>query len=183
MKTKLFIISLLCIGFLLNSAFAQKLSFEKFEYVEGDTTLTFEESLQKWEELKAEHGNSYIYQTGMSSVFGFAHTYEIRVEDGVVVSRKYKASRLKNGKSKITEQWIEKEEKIGKHSDYEYPKTIDELYDLAEKEYLDINKDENYVDFITFPSGIIKVCGYFPKNCADDCFEGIKILGIKWLDE
>lgn len=182
MKTKILIINLLCFGFLFNPTFAQKITFEKFDYFEGDTTLTFEESKQKWEELKSEHGNSYIYQTGFGSVFGFGYLYEIRVEDGVIVSRKYKASKIKNGKSKITEQWIEKGDKIGTKNDYAPPKTIDELYELAEKEYLDINEEENYVYFYTFPNGILKTCGYFPKNCADDCFEGVKIIGIKWID-
>ena len=54
------------------------------ESVQG---LTYDQSLIKWQELKEQNGNSYIYQTTFTSWTGIGHTTELKVENGAVTSR------------------------------------------------------------------------------------------------
>ena len=45
--------------------------------------------------------------------------------------------------------------------------------------WLRMDEDENLIFFEANNKGMISTCGYFPKNCADDCFTGITITEIK----
>lgn len=144
--------------------------------------ITYEESLKKWNKLKAKNGNSYMYQTRFGSWTGYGYTTQITVVNDTVVSRIYQSFKLdhKKGKSKKIESYKEKGDKIGTHTKGRPAITIDEIYKIGKK-HLDVDTTQNKLYFSTFENGLLKFCGHYPKNCADDCFNGVSIYAIKWL--
>ena len=151
-------------------------------YEVDSENISYKESLQKWEDLKKEKGDSYIYEQKYSSWVGFGHTTQITVKQGVVVSRSYESFKINdNGEREITKSYTETEKNIGKNEEGAPAITMDQLYKDAKK-HLDVNSKKNTIIFSTFNNGILMTCGYIPKGCADDCFNGVSLSGFTWID-
>jgi len=145
----------------------------------------FNASLQKWNSYKINNlYNNYSYVAYSASVFGFASETQITVKGGQVISRTYKLTQAKRTATdtvKVLETWTEDEHTMNTHTNGALPLTIDELYEKARKEWLNVNKSQNDIEFQTDANGIIAVCGYTPKNCVDDCFTGISIKDLSGM--
>ncbi|MFT3904243.1 MAG: hypothetical protein QM727_13795 [Niabella sp.] len=149
-----------------------------FEYQDS-----YNKSYRAWLGFKAASGNSYTYTKSSGSWTGYASTMTITVENGQITSRSYVATRIGDtpGDVVIIGQWTEGLDEINSHTDFGKAMTLDEVYGKAKSEWLNVSKKENHIYFEAKNNGMISTCGYFPKNCADDCFTGIHIDEIKNL--
>lgn len=150
----------------------------------GETGLSYEESLSKWSDLKSNHGKSYIYQTDIISFTGDGSTTEIKVIENSVVSRVYQSFTIdgETGERLITDTYSENEAALGTNQEGAAPLTIDELYDSCVSEYLVVDQENNTIYLQTEVNGLLTLCGFIPNNCADDCFSGISIKAFGWIN-
>jgi hypothetical protein len=58
--------------------------------------------------------------------------------------------------------------------------TLDDIYAKANNVWLKADPKLNYIYFETKNAGLISTCGYFPKDCQDDCFVGVHISSISF---
>lgn len=144
----------------------------------------FKASYQKFQDFKNLNSNSYTYVATSGSVFGYSSTTTITVIKGVVVGRDYKAYRLNDDHQSVVDQsWTEDKSSIGTHNQGQEALTLDEIYNKAKNEWLKVDKKANDIYFETNTDGLIASCGYVPKGCQDDCFNGITISSIKALPQ
>jgi hypothetical protein len=128
-----------------------------------------------FENANAEHGNSYTYDRESFSVFGPSSRTTIVVDAGVVVERHFKSQVGAN-----TTVWSEIGDEVGSHGDQGHPAVLlDALYDECANDVLTRNPDENFLDLSFHQDGLLQVCTYFPRNCADDCSQGPVITSIE----
>ncbi|MHA4894600.1 hypothetical protein ACXZ1K_07615 [Pedobacter sp. PWIIR3] len=138
-------------------------------------------SAKTFERFKASSNNSYIYVLTTSSWTGYSSESTVTIKNGAVLSRAYV---LKNIDDKthllvVVEQWLE-------DKDHPNPKnwpaalTLDQIYEKAKTEWLVKQKNTDYY-LETKNDGMISTCGYVERNCADDCFVGVKISSITKL--
>lgn len=153
----------------------------------------YENSRSQWAELKKAKGNSYVYQAHRSSWTGWSSYTDIQVENGAVTARSfYKVTPLQHADGSFRHKkeggilfdttcvYTESVNDIGTHEQGDKPLTMDELYEVYGK-YLMVDRKQNTLYFETDTQGILKLCGYFPNTCADDCFRGIDIESFRWL--
>lgn len=150
----------------------------------GESGLTYNQSQASWLELKNQNGNSYLYQTTFTSWTGFGSTTELKVINGEVVSRIYQEYTIDGGtgNKEITDSYTETSADLGTHTQGAAPLTIDELYESCAADYLTVDENDNTIYFETEGGGLMTLCGFVPNNCADDCFEGIRITAFEWLN-
>ena len=152
--------------------------------IKGKSGLSYEDSFRTWRELKQRNGNSYTYQTSFGSWTGFGTTTRLTVIEGKVASRAYEEYQSQNDSSgtvrTILDSYTEDKNDLGTHQKGAPLHTIDDLYTSCVGEYLIVNSTENTVYFETLDNGILSLCGYVPKDCADDCFRGVRIDSFEW---
>ncbi len=144
----------------------------------------FEQSLKTWQNLKDDNGEDYAYSSVSSSAFGFGSETIITVISGEVVRRSYQEFTFgENSFDRINTDvsYLEEGMAIGTNERGLMAVTIDELYDTCAGEYLTVNEVDNNVFFETETNGVVNLCGFFPKNCADDCFTGFSIDSFEFL--
>lgn len=143
----------------------------------------FDESLSQWRQLSAQFNNSYVFSLVQSSVFGFGSTTTITVENGAVTQRAFEAYQRTDtpGEKEITRSWVENQDELNSNDEGAPPMTIDEIYNACDKDILSVNPADNFIDFKTDANGIIRLCTFFPKNCADDCNVGFVLGSFEWL--
>ena len=146
--------------------------------------LSYNESLNKWTELKIVNGNSYIYKTTFLSWAGFGSTTKLKIIDGKVKARVYKEFRAdeQTGERIITDSYDENEYVLGSHEKGASPLTIDKLYSSCASDYLVVDKEKNTLYFETEINGLMTLCGFVPNGCADDCYQGISIDSFEWVN-
>jgi hypothetical protein len=152
--------------------------------LKGESGLSYNESLTQWKELKNENGNSYMYQTTITSWTGFGSITELKVEEGIVTSRVYQAFETNetNGEREVFDSYTETKTDLGSHDEGAKPLTIDELYHSCASEFLSIDKENNTLYFETEVNGLMTLCGFVPDGCMDDCFRGVSINSFEWID-
>lgn len=150
----------------------------------GETGLSYDESLSKWTGLKTDNGRSYIYQTDIISFTGDGSTTEIKVINNSVVSRVYQSFTIngETGERTITDTYSENEAALGTNQEGAAPLTIDELYNSCASEYLVVDQENNTIYLQTEVNGLLTLCGFTPNNCADDCFTGVSIKAFDWIN-
>jgi len=81
-----------------------------------------------------------------------------------------------------TMEWTEEAHEIGtpEHSTAATPRTLDEIYDKAQNDWLQKRSDAKTY-FEANNGGLISSCGYVVDGCQDDCFTGISIALIEAL--
>jgi len=142
----------------------------------------FHRSYKTWLDFKAASNNSYTYTQTWSSWTGFSSSMVVQVNNGKVTGRTYKSmgpDEQDRTKIKLYAEWTETNETLNTHKGYDASLTLDEIYDKAKHVWLRMDEDENLIFFEANNKGMISTCGYFPKNCADDCFTGVTITEIK----
>lgn len=146
-------------------------------------SIPFNESLNHWNELKKTNGDSYIYETTFVSWTGYGETTELTIENDIVVSRKYEGFVIDgaSGQKEITDSYIELSSDLGSNNYGAEPRTIDELYQTCLKDILVADERNNTIYFETAANGLMTLCGYRPKNCADDCLFRVSIDAFAWI--
>lgn len=140
----------------------------------------FQDSYEKLQDFKKSSANSYTYIATTGSVFGYSSTTIITVTNGVVVGRDYKAYRLNDDhQSVLYLSFTEDQKSIGTHTQGQEALTLDQVYAKAKNEWLKVDTKANDIYFETDGNGLISSCGYVPKGCQDDCFNGIHISSIQ----
>ncbi|RVT97257.1 hypothetical protein EOD41_19015 [Mucilaginibacter limnophilus] len=150
----------------------------KKDKVESD----FDKSYDAWQSFKKSSGNNYVYVVTNGSWIGTVDSTTITVSNGIVINRNYRYYvRAQNGSNKLVlkEEWIEGPAQINIHERGAAGLTLDEVYTKAKKEWLKVNEKDNEIYFEAKNNGMISLCGYVPKGCMDDCFNGISIASIE----
>lgn len=78
-------------------------------------------------------------------------------------------------------EWTETEGNLGKtsrNSPAYSLLTLDDIYNKARTEWL-VKRSDASISFEAKNDGMISSAGYVPKNCMDDCFNGIYISSIE----
>ena len=141
-------------------------------------TYEYQYSLNTWNIFKDGFEDCYTYAS--ISLSGPASVTIIDVEDGMVEERSYYAF---DNNGSITDFYEETEpSQIGTHSAGADPNTIDEIYQECAN-YLSLNTTDNYIMLQTDHYGLLQLCGYVPKLCVDDCFQGISISSIDFCSD
>lgn len=151
--------------------------------LKGSSGITYNESLQNWNDLKKRNGNSYIYQVTFVSWIGVGSTTVLKVENGIVTSRSYEQFKTNApyGPKEITDTYTETGSQVGSHTKGAVSLTIDDLYTSCAKEYLKADKEQNTLFFETEENGLMNLCGFVPNGCMDDCYHGVRISGFEWI--
>ena len=149
----------------------------------GDDPTLYQQSRSAWLDLKELNGDSYKYTATETSWTGAGSHTTIEVRKGEVTGRSYEGFEISDetGEISVIESFGETGTDIGKDQRGFRPLTIDELYELCLSQYLVVDPEENRIFFETFENGIVSLCGYVPKNCADDCYQGFTLSDFKWL--
>lgn len=152
--------------------------------LEGQDGRSYTESIDAWNALKTNNGNSYSYQTTFISFTGFGSITELTVTNNVVTSRIYQefSTDQMTGERDIIDSFTETGSQLGSNQKGATPLTIDQLYTTCAADYLVVDENENTIYFQTATNGLMTLCGFFPNNCADDCFEGITISAFDWVN-
>ncbi len=152
--------------------------------LKGENRLSYNESLNKWNELKKVNGNSYVYQTTFLSWTGFGSTTELKVVEGKVTTRNYREFNTdeQTGERVTTGSYTENENELGSHEKGAAPFTIDELYNSCARDYFVVDEENNTLHFETDVNGLMTLCGFVPNGCLDDCYQGISIESFDWID-
>jgi len=139
----------------------------------------FQNSQASWLEAKAANGDSYEYSSTFTSWVGFQHRTVITVQTGTVVSRSY-FEKARGNKEEIL-VFSENEKNLNAHQQGFPAITMDQIYRDCGEKYLMTNRRSNTHYFRTNKGSVLELCGYVPKNCADDCFIGVRIPEFRWL--
>jgi hypothetical protein len=95
-------------------------------------------SRKAWDQVKGNHGNSYRYSVVFMSFAGFGSETVIVVNKGMVVERRYRMwtrpiPQAPGANDDFKPDWVEKGADIGKHKDGAPARTMEQLYDEAQK--------------------------------------------------
>jgi hypothetical protein len=145
------------------------------EPVTAELMAKLDQSVRVWRDVKEAHGASYTYRVRFRSWTGFGSDTTIYVSADVVVRRDYSSfDRDEQGVTHPVDAWSELGEQVGGHPEGASPVTIDVLYTQC-ADALKQDTATNRLFFETEPSGVMRRCGFVPDNCADDCFNGVRI--------
>jgi hypothetical protein len=117
----------------------------------------YQESYNNWQKFKQSSQNSYKYSVNAGSVFGSNTETVIYVNNGKVIKRTFKATRIEAGSP----------QKI-------ITKTLDDVYTDAKNNWLK-KRDNVKTYFEAKNDGRLSLAGYVKDGCQDDCFIGITI--------
>lgn len=142
-------------------------------------STAFNSSKASWDRLKKENSNSYSYETSFKSWSGYEEKTKITVKNGVVQSREFRLIRYAPQEEQI-ESFEEGFNNLGSNEKGTKAVSFDQIYLECENDILKKDSTENFIYFENNEEGILKLCGYFPKNCSDDCFNGYRISNFEW---
>lgn len=151
-----------------------------FSCKEQELRSDFDVSIAAWKNFRETSNNSYEYMTASSSWVGTSSTTVITVRYGEVIKRQYTQYQLGTAGNTPVKTWTETRTDLNSHPEGSRGITLDEVYEQA-RNWVKASEKENTIYFETNNAGMISLCGYVPDNCADDCFTGITITGIKAL--
>jgi hypothetical protein len=143
----------------------------------------FNKSANAWKAYKASVNNTYSYISYYGSVFGGYTETKITVQNGVVTGRDYIIGTYPpNSKTlQVMKSWTEDSATLNTHTEGAVAITLDAIYAKAPEQWLNADPKNNDISFTTDNNGLITSCGYSPKNCMDDCFNGVFIKSITRL--
>lgn len=138
------------------------------------TEATFEQkqlaqSLETWQQLKAQNGDHYRYEVNAASVFGPSYDTKVTVRADKVVQRDLTITDIDDeGNTAVTESWSETGDALGTHDDGAELLTIDEHYERCKDDVLSQNPVTNDIYLGFQDNGVLGDCSYIPKNVAYD---------------
>ena len=161
----------------------------------ADDAAKLKESREKWEKLKEKCGGNYRYFVRTSSFSGMRTETEIVMQKNKVAGRRYKVTGgfgpaveiapVEPGKPPVKPaapkyKWTERGADVGSNKGGAPAKTLDELYDDAEKVLAHTLSptEKLYVRFDG--QGLLKSCFYVDTRIADDApTTGVMISEIR----
>lgn len=168
--------------FIISCALGCEADESMLDNFKTEGTFSYNQSLSEWQKLKALHGDSYTYQISFQSWTGSGFQSDFRIEQGFVTERSYSKLTIDSAGTKSVKLiYNEKGTAVGSHEEGPAPLTIDELYHNCANEFLNVDKKSNSLYFAADESGVLKTCGFVPKGCQDDCFQGIRITSFAWI--
>lgn len=159
---------------------------EKFK----SNSTKLEQSLQRWNQLKAECGGNYSYKVGRSSWTGFRKETVIIVRNNKVTERRYREwsgmqmpAKPNEFDRKENRSWAEQGDSLGSHDEGAPLKTLDQLYEEAGK-ILDEKLEAYQRLMVGFDNqGLLRSCFYLDTRIADDAPQiGVAINSIELAD-
>lgn len=140
----------------------------------ADDKARLAESLETWNNVKAECQGNYSYTVVWSSVAGFGWKTEIVMRSNVVVERHYQGFG-----GEVPKKWVEKGTQLGDHREGAPPLTLDQLYADA-KLVLARPVADHERRYLTFDrKGLLLSCFTVDTNIADDApTRGVSIASI-----
>ena len=143
-------------------------------------------SRDTWDDLKQKCVGNYRYFVRTSSFTGFGTETEIVVRRNKVAGRRFLVSGgiervLPEGEPEAPQhKWVEKGEEVGKNKEGAPPKTLDELYDEAEKVIAHELAEHEKLYLRFDKQGLLTSCFYVDTRIADDApTTGVTISAIK----
>ncbi len=135
------------------------------------------QSRQTWSALKGTNGPSYRYTNTTSSFTGWSTETTIEVASDVVVRRSYL---MKDDKGAVVPDhgWVEDGATLSTHQAPVAAQTMEQVYDDCEQRILSKDPSANFITLTVHDDGLLAACGYFPKNCQDDCAVGYDITSV-----
>ena len=143
----------------------------------AEMQAALQESRKAWEREKASHGNSYSQTRSFQSWVGFGHRTTVKIKNGAVTDRHFEEY---DRDGKTTSAFTEGPGEIGVHKNGAAPETMDHLYEACATSYLTQDTDINILSLEFNERGILSSCTYRPRNCADDCSEGLESVALAW---
>lgn len=143
------------------------------------------ESLEVWQQLKAERGDTYRY----SVRGGFLTFYDlttITVRSGKVTARAY-AYFERNDEDEwvflAEHSWTERGSAVGGRaaSAAAAPYTLDELYKSCWDVVLTKNPRANRISLYIAENGVLSDCTWSPKGRAVDTAPGVSVSGLEFI--
>lgn len=136
-----------------------------------------EKSFLIWKKIKLDNNSIYSFNSEFTSWTGFGNRSTIFVDNEKIVKKEFISW---NSKSEIIERFTEYKNNIGNSNKGITPHTIDELYGICIDYIIKKDKHTNKIYIGYDENNILNYCLYSPKNCADDCSEGVEINNIKF---
>ena len=133
-----------------------------------------------WAATKASCG-TYHYAVVDTSVFGSQATTTIEITGDHATARRYLAGRVfsPGGILSVSDGWVETTATIGTHvgihAGARAAKTMEQLYADCAHDVLTQDPTTNQLMLQTSDDGVLQQCWYFPRNCADDCTNGVVV--------
>jgi len=135
-----------------------------------------QQSYVVWQQHKKKHHDSYQYTKYFSSWVGFGEQTTITVKNNRIIGRQYLSW---NDKQETTAQYSESsQQQLGKNKKGSSLATMNDLYDNCHHILTNKDPETNHLTLGFDEIGILKTCLYSPKNCADDCSQGVRIKKI-----
>lgn len=176
--------------------FLQTLSSAQKTYIDS---AAYAKSFAIWEQGKKEHNNSYEFSLVFASFSGYSNKTTFTVKEGKFVKRAFEENfGPHSNREKKPEKWVETGDKIGSHENAKGLITMEAIYAYAKnyvgtKDPAPIQLEEENAEkpaileftikvfFSTDMNGILSTAGTVPDGCMDDCFNGYRVRGFKWL--
>lgn len=136
------------------------------------------DSLARFEALKLSEGDDYIFTQRVSSFVGSSCETELEVRGGRVVRRRQTST---GADGTPGESWVEEGSALGSHQGCHPLQTLDDLYAICLDDVLCRDPADHYLNLKTFDDGLLSLCSYIPRNCADDCSVGPALSAFMWL--
>ena len=135
-----------------------------------------------WERLKSTHGSCYRYHDEFTSWAGFGQRTEVVVCDDAPVSREMTAW---NAQRETVKHWQEPQEgPLGSHADTTAgAEVLEKLFARCRAMVEETDLDAYRFTLTFHANGILKHCLRSHRGCADDCDEGIRVLGLTFIGE
>jgi hypothetical protein len=158
-------------------------------FVEPTDAAVIKSSRKAWDETKVKHGDIYHYSVVFTSAFGFGNETIIVVVNGKISERRYRSwmrpmAVTPGEKTEPKADWVEMADNIGKHKDGAPARTMEQLYDEAEKaaEQKLQPFEKRYVK--TDSRGILEYAFIVDKRITDDApRKGVNISKLKLGNE
>ena len=139
---------------------------------------TLSKSLEIWKHLKKANNGEYGYSRSFRSWVGFGYTTHFTIKDDIVIKREYTEFVGRHALEKLPESWIEVGADVGTHKKGHDALLIEQLYNICTKEVLTKDRSHHSIFLELHPNGIISNCYYVPKDCMDDCSQGVEIENL-----
>lgn len=133
-------------------------------------------SRTSWNAVKGGPQHHYRYSNADGSFSGARWETRIEVIDDRVTARAFMST---DPSGTVAQAWTEEGAAIGSHTGAAPALTIDQVYDRCAAEVLTKDPATNRIVLEFRDDGVLGVCLYVPKNCADDCAVGYRISTLE----
>jgi hypothetical protein len=128
-------------------------------------------SRTRWNQMKADAGNSYTYSQVSSSWVGLWMETTFHVIHGRVLQRDFEST----FRDAPLDSWTEIGNEVGRNEQGHAVALLDDMYDQCERDVLTQSEGDNTFVLLFDDAGLLRTCQHWPNGCADDCGRGPRI--------